>query len=137
MNEMYNMGLSIHSIATGVLLGVVLMNIVLLMKIKDLVKYKRNMSLMLMPLSSMVLGAVIFTGIVMMAAKHLEFSVANIVMILLSFALIYLEIKRVKLLKYINVKKERALEAYKSFALRILYIEFVLISLISLWMWLI
>jgi Ca2+/Na+ antiporter len=131
------MGLSIHSIATGVLLGVVLMNIVLLMKIKDLVKYKRNMSLMLMPLSSMVLGAVIFTGIVMMAAKHLEFSVANIVMILLSFALIYLEIKRVKLLKYINVKKERALEAYKSFALRILYIEFVLIGLISLWMWLI
>jgi len=137
MNEMYNMGLSIHSIGVGVLLGIIFVNIVILMKIKDLVKYKRKMSIMLMPLSSMVLGAVIFTGIVMMAAKHLEFSVANIAMILLSVALIYLEVKRVKLLKYINVKKERALEAYKSFALRILTIEFVLISVISVWMWLI
>ena len=137
MNEMYNMGLSIHSIGVGVLLGIIFVNIVILMKIKDLVKYKRKMSIMLMPLSSMVLGAVIFTGIVMMAAKHLEFSVANIAMILLSVVLIYLEVKRVKLLKYINVKKERALEAYKSFALRILTIEFVLINVISLWMWLI
>jgi len=137
MNEMYNMGLSIHSVSVSALLGVIFVNIVILMKIKDLVKYKRKMSLMLMPLSSMILGTVIFTGIVMMAAKHLEFSVANIAMILLSVVLIYLEVKRVKLLKYINVKKERALEAYKSFALRILTIEFVLINVISLWMWLI
>jgi hypothetical protein len=135
MNEMYNMGLSIHSLGVVALLGVVFLNIFILMQVKDLQKYKRNMSIMLMPLSSMVLGTVIFTGIVLMAAKHLHFTLPNIAMIIFSVLLIILEAKRSKTLKYINPKKERALEAYKGYGLKLLYIEFAVIVIISLWMW--
>jgi uncharacterized membrane protein SirB2 len=135
MNEMYTMGLSIHSLSVVAFLAVIVLNIVILMQTQNLQKYKRNMSIVLMPLDSTLLGATIFTGIVMMAAKHLEFTFSNIVMILLSVALIYLELKRAKALKYLNPKKERALEAYKPFALNILYFEFGLVTAISLWMW--
>ena len=135
MNEMYNMGLSIHSFGSVALLGVVFINILYLKSANDLNKYKRKMSILLMPLSSMVLGGVIFTGIVMMAAKHLNFSIANIAMIFISVVLIILEAKRSKTLKYINSKKEHGLKAYKNFAMRIFYVEMALIAIISIWMW--
>ncbi len=135
MNEMYNMGLSIHSFGTVALLGVILINILYLKSANDLNKYKRKMSIFLMPLSSMVLGSVIFTGIVMMAAKHLNFSIANIAMIFISVVLIILEVKRSKTLKYINSKKEHGLKVYKNFAMRIFYVEIALIVIIAAWMW--
>lgn len=83
----------------------------------------------------MAIGVALFTGIVMMAAKHLNFTIENIVMIFIGVVLIVLEAKRAKMLRFLNAKKERALEAYKPFGLKILYIEFLLITLISLWMW--
>jgi len=135
MNEMYSMGLSIHSIGAVGLLAVVFINILALMNANELAKYRRLMSIVLMPLSSMAIGVAVFTGMVMMAAKHLDFTLANIAMIIISVVLIVLEAKRAKMLRYLNSKKERALEAYKPFGLKILYIEFVLITLISLWMW--
>jgi len=135
MNEMYNMGLSIHSIDTIVLLGVIFLNIFILRMAQDLQKYKRLMSIVLLPLSATVLGVAIFTGVIMMAAKHLDFTVENIAMIVISVVLIGLEVKRAKSLKYMNPKKERALEAYKNYATRLLYIEVVWTAVISLWMW--
>jgi hypothetical protein len=135
MNEMYSMGLSIHSIGAVGLLAVVFINILALMNASELAKYRRLMSIVLMPLSSMAIGVAVFTGMVMMAAKHLDFTIENIAMIIISIVLIVLEAKRAKMLRYLNSKKERALEAYKPFGLKILYIEFVLITLISLWMW--
>jgi hypothetical protein len=135
MNEMYSMGLSIHSIGAVGLLGVVFINILALMNANELAKYRRLMSIVLMPLSSMAIGIALFTGMVMMAAKHLDFTLENIVMIIIGVVLIILEAKRAKMLRYLNSKKERALEAYKPFGLKILYVEFILITLISLWMW--
>jgi hypothetical protein len=135
MNEMYNMGLSIHSLGSGALLGVILINIFFLNAAKDINKFKRLMSILLMPLNSAVLGGVIFTGIVMMAAKHLDFTVANIVMIVISIILIILEVKRSKTLRLVNPKAEGAMSAYKTYAMNIMYIEIVLIALISVWMW--
>jgi hypothetical protein len=136
MNEMYNMGLSIHSIGTAVLLGVMLLNFVVLKKSTSLVKYKRVNSIFLLPLTATVLGVAFFTGTIMMAAKHLDFTLANIVMIIISLVLIYLEVKRNKALKYINASKERALEVYQAFGVKILLIEVVITTAISLWMWL-
>jgi len=137
MNEMYTMSLSLHSFGTVALLGVICLNILFLLLANDLYAYKRKMSIVLMPLSSMALGTVVFTGVVMMAAKHLEFNLANIVMILLSLILIFLEAKRSKTLKLIRVDTEMdALEAYKKFASAILMMELLLITLIAAWMWL-
>ena len=135
MNEMYSMGLVIHSFGAVFLLGVVFLNIVALMLVKNVDRYKRSMSILYMPLSSMAIGGAIFTGSIMMAAKHLDFSIENIMMILISIILIVLEVKRAKGLKYLNLKEQSAFDIYKKYALNLMYIEFALIVLISMWMW--
>jgi len=136
MNEMYNMGLDLHSWSAIAVLVMIFINLFLLVSAKELKKYKRIHALYLMPMVITVLGSLLFTGIVMMAAKHLHFSLENIVMIIVAIILIVLEAKRVKALKYLSTKKEHALAAYKPFARTLLQIEFVLVFLISLWMWL-
>jgi len=136
MNEMYSMGLSLHSIGTVAILVVVFLNLFILVSYKDLKKYKRLNSVFLFPLTYSLLGFVIFTGVIMMAAKHLDFTIENIAMIILALVFIVAEVKRIKALKYLNPSKERAFDAYKPFARRILQIEFILILLISIWMWL-
>ena len=135
MNEMYNMGLSLHSIGGIALVGVVFLNIFMLRIAKDLQKYKRLMSIFLLPLTATVIGLDIFTGVIMMAAKHLDFTIANIVMIIISIILIVLEAKRAKSLKYINPNKDRALEAYKGYGIKLLYIEAAWVLVIFIWMW--
>jgi len=114
---------------------VIFLNLFLLISSDNLAKYKRINALYLMPLVVTVLGGLIFTGMVMMAAKHLAFSVENIIMIVLAVALIVLEAKRLKALKYLSTTKEHAFNVYKPFARTILQIEFVLVLLMSLWMW--
>jgi len=137
MNEMYSMGLSLHSISTMAILAVIFINLFILISSQDLKKYKRLMSLFLTPLTSTTLGFIIFTGIIMMASKHLDFTLENIVMILLSIVFIVLEVKRLKSLKYLDASKERAFDAYKPLARTILQVEFILVLLISIWMWLV
>jgi len=135
MNEMYNMGLSIHTIGGIALIGVIFLNIFFLRIAKDLQKYKRLMSIFLLPLTATVIGLAIFTGVIMMAAKHLDFTIANIAMIAVSVIVIVLEAKRAKSLKYMNPNKERSLEAYKGYANKLLYIELAWILVIFIWMW--
>jgi hypothetical protein len=135
MNEMYNMGLDLHSWSAVAVLVMIFLNLFVLISSKELVKYKRANSLYWMPLEITLLGSLLFTGVVMMAAKHLEFTIENIVMIILGIVLIVLEAKRLKTLKYLSTKKEHAFTAYKPFARTILQIEFVLVLLMSLWMW--
>lgn len=135
MNEMYTLGLSIHSIVAFATLAVIFMNLFLLMSSNDLKKYKRVHSVVLWPITFTVVGVAIFTGIIMMAAKHLDFSFSNIVMILITLVYIALEVKRVKSLKYLSDTKEHAFNAYKPIARTILQAEFILILLLSLGMW--
>lgn len=136
MNEMYNMGISLHSIGAGAILAVIFVNLFILMSYNDLKKYKRLHSIVLWPTTFTVLGLVIFTGIIMMAAKHLDFTFANIVMIMVSIAYVALEVKRVKSLKYLSDAKDHAFNAYKPMARTILQVEFILVVIISIWMWL-
>ena len=137
MNEMYNMGLSLHSIGAVAILLVLFLNLFVLISSKDLIKYKKWMTVALTPLTYTTLGYVIFTGIIMMAAKHLDFTLENIVMILISIVYIVLEVKRVKSLRYLDPRKERAFDAYKPLARSILQIQFGIVLVISIWMWLI
>ncbi len=136
MNEMYNMGLSLHSWSAVAVLVMIFINLYVLISAKELAKYKKVNSLYLVPLEITVLGTLLFTGIVMMAAKHLNFTIENIVMILISIVIIILEVKRLKSLKYLSTKKDHALAVYTPFARTLLQIEFGLVLLISIWMWL-
>ena len=135
MNEMYNMGLSLHAIGGIALIGVIFLNIFFLKIAKDLRKYKRLMSIFLLPLTATIIGLEIFTGVIMMAAKHLDFTIANIVMIAISILLIVLEVKRAKSLKYMNPNKERSLEAYKNYGIKFLYMETAWVLVIFIWMY--
>ena len=134
MNEMYDMSIVTHNFGVISILAVILINVFMMLRAKEIIKYKRQMTLFT-PIGSTAIGVIIFTGIIMMAAKHLEFTIENIVMIVFAIAIIVLEVKRAKTLKYIDTKAPNALENFKSLGLKILLSETLLTLAISTWMW--
>ena len=134
MNEMYDMSIITHSYGVFGILVVLLVNYMMLQSAKDLKKYKRLMRIFT-PISSIAIGVIIFTGVIMMAAKHLSFSIENIIMIIFALFVILLEVKRAKTLKYLNPKLEDALKNFKPLATKIFLIELALVVSISVWMW--
>jgi hypothetical protein len=132
MNEMYDMSIVTHNFGVIGILGVIIVNMVMLLKAKNIQKYKREMRIFT-PLGSTAIGGVIFTGIVMMAAKHLDFTMANIVMIVFAVLLIVLEAKRVSTLKHLAEDKN-ALKSFKTYAFRLLLIEIIITIVIFMWM---
>ena len=135
MNKMYEMSLLIHEAGVLLLLLIFAGSLWQLSRADDLMVYLRKMRIQ-SPLIMMAMFVPIFTGMVMMAAKHLDFTVANIVMIVLSVVIIVFEIKRSKPLKYASIAEEGAFKRYKKDASMILVGEIALIIMISIWMYL-
>ena len=133
MNEMYSMSIVSHYYSVVGLLVVIFLNFWMMRKAVDIKAYKRQMSLFT-PIGSMALASIIFTGIIMMAAKHLDFTIENIIMIVFSILILALEVTRVKRLKYLNPKIEDALKNYKKLVSKLLLSELVLTVSISIWM---
>lgn len=129
MEEMYSMSIETHYYSVIGILIVISLNFFMLFKAENIPDYQRQMSLFT-PIGSIAIGGIIFTGVIMMAAKHLEFSIENIVMIVFSIAIIYLELKRVKTLKHLKSD----LNKYKKYANILLTIEVFLTLSISIWM---
>ncbi|MEJ2372333.1 MAG: hypothetical protein P8Y16_00745 [Sulfurimonas sp.] len=135
MDQMYAMGVNIHSIGVIVLILAMVTNLIALKQAKDLSKYKRLRSVVLLPLNSMLVAAALFTGTLMMAAKHLDFTFENILMIVIAITLIIKEVRRSKALKHADEDDPVDLLLYKQFASRIIYFELFLVISISIWMW--
>ncbi|PHS59082.1 MAG: hypothetical protein COB17_00685 [Sulfurimonas sp.] len=133
MNEMYNMSIVTHYYGVLAVLGAILLNLFMLIKANDIQKYKKFNTLF-NPINGTFLGIVIFTGIVMMAAKHLNFTVENIIMILIAIYIIVLELKRNKALKIIKDDFHSSFQFYKFFAIRMLITQLLLLIAISIWM---
>ncbi|MCX6075786.1 MAG: hypothetical protein NTW78_02745 [Campylobacterales bacterium] len=133
MNEMYDMSIVTHNMSVMGILAVILVNLVMLLGAQDIRRYAKRVRIF-MPMSATMIAVILFTGIVMMAAKHLNFSVENVIMIIFGIALIFLELTRYKKLKHLDIGKEDALKTYKSIGLKILNIEFFVTLLISAWM---
>jgi hypothetical protein len=134
MNEIYSMSIVTHNYGVIGILGIILVNIIMLMKAKDIKIYTRYARIF-MPFGILMIVSVMFTGVVMMAAKHLSFSVENIVMIILSIVLIVLENKRTKKLYRLDRTQENAFSLYKVKAYKIFLIEVIMIMLVSSWIW--
>ena len=130
MQEMYQMSIDIHYICILALMVVVLANIILLKMSSDVVSYAKKMR-KLMPISTSLLFLTLFTGSVMMAAKHLEFTLQNIVMILFALLYIALDVYRFKLLR---ATPKDGMVAYRKSVYIIFAVELVTILLITLWM---
>ncbi len=132
MNEMYNMTIIIHSYGALLLMGVIAANLLHLKGASQIHRYAKQMRIM-MPVSASLLALLLFTGAVMMAAKHLEFTIENIIMIVLNVLFIVLEAKRYGTLKRSDPKADGALENYRSKAMKFLLIELFGTMAITLW----
>ncbi len=131
---MYDMSIVTHNYGVIGILGTILVNIIMLARAKDIKKYTRAMRIF-MPIGMTTIGFVIFSGVVMMAAKHLHFTIENIVMILFAVVLIVLENRRSKKLQYTDKRDDYALSIYKLDAYKIFKIEIVMVLALSIWMW--
>jgi hypothetical protein len=134
MEAMYKMGLEIHYVGVIVLMGVVLFNIVMLSLSNHVVRYAKRMRIV-MPISASLIALILLTGAIMMAAKHLHFTLANDAMIVVGIVMIILEAKRYKTLKRrTDITQEGAFALYKRKAFRFLGIEAALLISITVWM---
>ncbi|MDP2851066.1 MAG: hypothetical protein Q8O20_08335 [Sulfuricurvum sp.] len=134
MEAMYTTGLNIHYFGVIVLMGVVVFNIVMLSLSHHLIRYSKRMRIV-MPISGSLIALILFTGAVMMAAKHLHFTFANVAMIAIAIIMIILEAKRYKTLKRkTDITQEGAFSEYKKKAFRFLGIEISLLIAITFWM---
>ncbi len=133
MNEMYTMTIVIHLWGTMAFLGVLAINMLLVYAAQDIRIYARRMRVF-MPISASLIALLLFTGAIMMAAKHLSFTIENIVMIVFGVLLIVLELKRYLALKHADLSRENILEIYKTKAMKILAFEFIWSAAISVWM---
>ena len=86
MDAMYTMGLNIHYFGVIVLMGVVVFNIMMLALSHHIVRYAKRMRIV-MPISGSLIALILFTGAVMMAAKHLHFTFANSAMIAIAIVM--------------------------------------------------
>jgi len=125
MNEMYNMSIVTHNFSVLVVLMVISINFYKIYRANEVQEY-RKFNMLFNPIGDTILGSVIFTGVIMMAAKHLDFTVANIIMIVFAVVLVVLEAKRSRALRFImNSDLESFLE-YKKYSQKILLSEFII-----------
>ncbi len=134
MNEMYDMSIVTHNYGVIGILVVIFINFMMLRRATDVTVYQRSVSIF-MPIGMTTIGFVIFSGVVMMAAKHLDFTIENIVMIIFAVILIVLENRRSKLLQRLNKKRDDALQTYTTDVNKIFIYEIATVLSISIWMW--
>jgi len=133
MNEMYNMSIVTHYYGVVAVLGSIFLNLFMIIKAESISKYKR-FNTIYNPIGGTFIGMVIFTGIVMMASKHLAFTIENIIMIIIAVLIIVLEVKRNKALKFIKSDDNSGFQLYKSFSIKTIIKELLLLLIISIWM---
>ena len=134
MEAMYTLGLEIHTVGVMVLMGVVVFNIMMLLLSKNIIRYAKRMRIV-MPISASFIALILLTGTIMMAAKHLHFTIANDLMIMAGIVFIILEAKRYATLKRrTDITQEGAFEGYKRKALTYLGIEMGLLVGLTLLM---
>lgn len=135
MDEMYNMSIVMHDVGLVALIIAIVVNMSMLYGAKDRKRYTRKMRIY-MPFTVMSLAAVMFTGTVMMAAKHLAFDLPNLVMILVSVVLSVMESRRYRRLRHLDRTRLEAFAEYRSEILRMMVAELLIVFVTSVGMYL-
>jgi len=133
MNEMYNMGIVTHYYGVMTVLAGILINLFRIKKATTIQSY-RKFNILFNPINGTFVGTVVFTGVIMMAAKHLDFTIENIFMIIISLFIIVLEVKRSKRLKFLLNDNIEGFVEYKQYGSKLLIYELISVVLISTWM---
>lgn len=126
MDEMYKMSQSLH-IYSVIGLMIVLLIMLLMHKTKgDFKSFTKKINILMIFYIS-VGSAVVLTGTIMMAVKHLSLTPANLLMIVSIFIISALEIKRNKALAKVIKYKVMNEEVYKTMGIKYQTIEFILL----------
>jgi hypothetical protein len=133
MNEMYNMSIVAHYYSVVAVFLSILLNFTMIILADDIEKHKRFVTLY-NPIGGTFMGGIIFTGVVMMAAKHLDFTIENILMILIAIYMIWLDTRRNKALKIIKTDYHSSFQFYRFYAMRMLLTQILLLVAMSIWM---
>ena len=121
-----------HSYSVVGLLLAIFGNFLVARSMYDVVEYKKFMHFFVF-VTPLFVAAVIFTGVIMMAAKHLAFTLENNIMIVFAIMMIILEAKRSKFVKYFPKQGSKILLRNKVYGF--LLLELLLVVSISIWMW--
>ena len=133
MEEMYSMSIVAHNYSVLAVLMVIGVNFYKLLSAKSVQEY-RKFIMVFNGVGGTVLGIIIFTGVIMMAAKHLDFTLENNIMIVFSIAFIISEAKRSKAFKYVLNRDKEGFEVYKQKVKKIHAFQFITTLLIYVWM---
>ena len=127
---MYKMSQSLH-IYSVIGLIIILLVMLLMHKTKgDFKGFTKKINI-LMIFHITLASAVVLTGTIMMAVKHLSLTPANLLMIVSIFIISALEIKRNKALAKVIKYKQMNEEVYKTVGLKYQTIEFILLLIVG------
>lgn len=130
MNEMYEMSQNIHIYSVIAMVFTLMLMMVLHKSKGEQESFVKTMAISMVFYASFI-GSTALTGMIMMAAKHLSFTAANILMIVALLAVIVLEVKRNKVLKMLVKYKRVELDVYKKVAFNFEVIELAIILGVS------
>ena len=130
MNEMYEMSQILHIYLVLGLLHVVLAMVLVHKFAKDFKLYVKSIKILMIFHISLA-SAVVFTGAIMMAVKHLSLTPANLLMIVTVFIISALEIKRNKALAKVVKYKDMDEEGYKKLGFKYQLAELLLLVFVG------
>lgn len=125
MEELINLSIQLHVVFVVLLLGLISANIYLIKSKKTFFNLSKRLEL-LAPQYYIVLSAIFFTGIIVMAVKQFTFSFAVWEMVVAWIVLIALGIRGHKIYKRVE-KTEPSQTSYKTFALKKYTIDLVIV----------
>ena len=127
MNEFITLSIQLHIVCVVLLVGIILMNVYWLRQKRTFFTLSKRLEL-LAPQYFIVLSAIFFTGIIVMAVGQFSFSWAVLEMIVVWIMLVAIGMKGHKLYKRLDKKNEQAQELYKQFAMNKELFALVLIA---------
>ena len=130
MNELISLSSQLHLVFIVVCFRLILSNIYLLRSDRTFFNLSKRLEL-LAPQYYIVLAAIFFTGIIVMAVRQFSFSLSVWLMIAVWIGMLVLGIKAHKRYKTLE-RSEASQDAYKRFALKKYSIDLILLVVTSL-----
>ena len=130
MNELISLSSQLHLVFIVVCFGLILSNIYLLRSDRTFFNLSKRLEL-LAPQYYIVLAAIFFTGIIVMAVRQFAFSFTVWVMIAVWIAIIAFGIRGHKMYKRIE-RTEASQSAYKQYAIKKYTLDFIALVITSL-----
>lgn len=126
MEEFITLSMQLHLLFVILLVVLIIINLYLLKSDSVFIKLSKKLEL-IAPQYYIVLSAIFFTGIIVMAVKKFEFSLSVWIMILVWLFILVKGIKKHKIYKKMDKRDENSQVDYKKLAIKKYMIDAILI----------